>query len=160
MDTWIHIEANKDTTGCNCLVLSTQEQQGHSLNDDYKALMHWMQKHYGKPTWEGHVRSHPFARWIVDFDRDIVMIATASSGVEIWFYENHRVRHIDYYAILKYCERHPILGIPFYTAQEQVTWQSTAPPVVTSKKKVTKRPKTRRKKSHRATRRTKRHRRR
>lgn len=160
LDTWIHIEANKDTTGCNCLVLSTQEQQGHSLNDDYKALMHWMQKHYGKPTWEGHVRSHPFARWIVDFDRDIVMIATASSGVEIWFYENHRVRHIDYYAILKYCERHPILGIPFYTAQEQVTWQSTAPPVVTSKKKVTKRPKTRRKKSHRATRRTKRHRRR
>ena len=41
LDTWIHIDGKKDTTGCNYLMLSTQEQQGHTLNDDYKALMHW-----------------------------------------------------------------------------------------------------------------------
>lgn len=158
LDTRIRIGASKDTADCNYLMLSTQAQQGNSLHDDYKALMQWMQKHYGRPVWEGRVRSHPFARWLVGFDRDIVMISTASSGVEIWFYENHQVRHIDYYSVLKYCERHPSPYVPFYTAEEQVTWQSTAPPVVTTTKKVTKRQKVRRKTRHTA-RRSKRHRR-
>ena len=84
-----------------------------------------MQKHYGAPTWESTVRSHPFARWYVGFDRDIVMIATASAGIEIWFYENHQRRNIDYYAILKYCERNPAPNLPMMTAQESVTWKST-----------------------------------
>ena len=100
--------------------------------------MKWMQKHYGKPTWESTVRSHRFARWYVDYDRDIVMIATAQSTVEIWFYENHTVRNIDYYAILKYCERNPNDDVPYYTAEDCVTWKSTAPPEV-HKKKISKR---------------------
>ena len=132
------IGANKDTTGCSHLVLTTRTQQGVSQQEDYVTLMKWMQKHYGKPTWESTVRSHRFARWYVDYDRDIVMIATAQSAVEIWFYENHSVRNIDYYSILKYCERNPNDDVPYYTAEEQVTWKSTAPPEV-SKKKVSKR---------------------
>ena len=138
LNVWLSIGENKDTTGCSHLVLTTRAQQGVSQHEDYVALMRWMQKYYGKPTWESTVRSHRFARWYVDFDHDIVMIATAQSAVEIWFYENHSVRNIDYYAILKYCERYPNDDVPYYTAEDQVTWKSTAPPVVT-KKKVSKR---------------------
>ena len=108
------------------------------MQEDYVTLMRWMQKKYGQPTWESTVRSHRFARWFIDFDHDIVMVATASTGVEVWFYENHQVRNVDYYAILKYCERYPNDGVPYYTAEDQVTWKSTAPPEVT-KKKVSKR---------------------
>jgi hypothetical protein len=138
LEVWLSIGANKGTTGCSHLVLTTRKQQGVSLHEDYVALMKWMQKHYGKPTWESTVRSHRFARWYIDYDHDIVMIATAQSAVEIWFYENHSVRNIDYYSILKYCERNPNDDVPYYTAEEQVTWKSTAPPEV-SKKKISKR---------------------
>ena len=146
IDVWVRIGANKDTVGCSHLVVTTKKQEsaarrqelGMRSQDDYTTLMRWMQKHYGRPTWESTVRSHRFARWYVDYDKDIVMIATAQSTVEIWFYENHRVRHIDYYAILKYCERHPSDDVPFYTAEDCVTWKSTAP-VVVAKKKVSKR---------------------
>ena len=85
------------------------------------------------------------------------MIANAQSSVEIWFYENHQVRNIDYYAILKYCERHPSDDVPFYTAEDCVTWKSTAP-VVVAKKKVTKKHRRSRQRSKRA--KTKRRRRR
>ena len=107
LDVWLYVNVNKDSTKVNQLLLTTQMQQGKTLRDDYVALRKWMQKHYGAPTWESTVRSHSFARWYVGYDRDIVMIATASAGVEIWFYENHQRRNIDYYAILKYCERNP-----------------------------------------------------
>ena len=120
------------------MTFAPRRTQGVSQHEDYVALMKWMQKHYGKPAWESTVRSHRFARWFVDFDRDIVMIATASAGVEVWFYENHQVRNVDYYSILKYCERYPNDNVPYLTAEEQVTWKSTAPPEVT-KKKVSKR---------------------
>ena len=138
LDVWLTIAANKDTVGCSHLLLTTLSKQEISQNEDYVALMNWMQKHYGKPTWESTVRSHRFARWYVDYDRDIVMIATAQSTVEIWFYENHTVRNIDYYAILKYCERNPNDDVPYYTAEDCVTWKSTAPPEV-HKKKISKR---------------------
>ncbi len=138
LDVWLRIGVNKDSVGCNYLLLTTRHQQGISLQEDYATLMRWMQKKYGQPTWESTVRSHRFARWFVDFDRDIVMVATASAGVEVWFYENHQVRNVDYYAILKYCERYPNDNVPYYTAEDQVTWKSTAPPEVT-KKKVSKR---------------------
>ena len=138
LDVWLTIAANKDTVGCSHLLLTTLSKQEISQNEDYVTLMKWMQKHYGKPTWESTVRSHRFARWYVDFDRDIVMIATAQSTVEIWFYENHTVRNIDYYAILKYCERNPNDDVPYYTAEDCVTWKSTAPPEV-HKKKISKR---------------------
>lgn len=138
LDVWLHIGTDKGNEECTHLKMTTLRQQGASQHDDYITLMKWMQKHYGKPTWESTVRGHRFARWFVDYDHDIVMIATASAGVEVWFYENHQVRNIDYYAILKYCERNPNDNVPFYTAQEQVTWKSTAPPVV-KKKKVSKR---------------------
>ena len=138
LETWLYIGADKDTTACSHLMLTTRRTQGVSQHEDYVALMKWMQKHYGKPAWESTVRSHRFARWFVDFDRDIVMIATASAGVEVWFYENHQVRNVDYYSILKYCERYPNDNVPYLTAEEQVTWKSTAPPEVT-KKKVSKR---------------------
>jgi hypothetical protein len=155
LNVWLSIAANKDTTGCSHLVLTTRSQQGISQQEDYVALMKWMQKHYGKPTWESTVRSHRFARWYVDYDRDIVMIATAQTAVEIWFYENHSVRNIDYYAILKYCERYPNEDVPYYTAEDQVTWKSTAPPEV-KKKKVSKRRKTARRHRTKAKRRRRR----
>lgn len=125
LDIWLYVNVSKDSTKINHLLLTTQVQQGNTLRDDYVALRKWMQKHYGAPTWESTVRSHPFARWYVGFDRDIVMIATASAGIEIWFYENHQRRNIDYYAILKYCERNPAPNLPMMSAQESVTWKST-----------------------------------
>ena len=125
LDIWLYVNVSKDSTKINHLLLTTQVQQGNTLRDDYVALRKWMQKHYGAPTWESTVRSHPFARWYVGLDRDIVMIATASAGIEIWFYENHQRRNIDYYAILKYCERNPAPNLPMMTAQESVTWKST-----------------------------------
>lgn len=150
LNVWISIAENKDTTGCSHLVLTTRSQQGVSQQEDYVALMRWMQRYYGKPTWESTVRGHRFARWFVDFDRDIVMIATAQKAVEIWFYENHSVRNIDYYAILKYCERNPNDDVPYYTAENQVTWKSTAPPEVTKKKVSKRRRATRRHRTKRA----------
>ena len=154
LDVGLRIGARKDSVGCNYLMMTTRSQQGVSLHDDYVALMRWMQKHYGKPTWESTVRSHRFARWYVDYDRDIIMIATASTGIEVWFYENHSVRNIDYYAILKYCERNPNDDVPYLTAEEQVTWKSTAPPEVSKKKfskrrKASRRHRTKRAKSRR-----------
>ena len=89
-----------------------------------------MRHHYGAPHWESTVRGHAFARWYLDFDRDIVMIATAKSSVDIWFYDNHSKRNIDYYSILKYCERNPSDDVPYYTARECVTWRSTSVPIV------------------------------
>lgn len=138
MDVWLYVNVSKDSTKINHLLLTTQLQQGNTLRDDYVALRKWMQKHYGAPTWESTVRSHPFARWYVGFDRDIVMISTASAGVEIWFYENHLRRNIDYYAILKYCERNPVPNLPLMTARESVTWKSTGD-TSSFKKKVVKR---------------------
>lgn len=139
LDVWIYVNVSKDSTKINHVLLTTQLQQGNSLRDDYIALRKWMQKHYGAPTWESTVRSHPFARWYVGFDRDIVLIATASAGIEIWFYENHLRRNIDYYAILKYCERNPAPNLPLMTAQESVTWKSTGDTSSFSKKNVVKR---------------------
>lgn len=154
LESWLTIGANKDSLGCGYLQLSTRKQQGISLHEDYVALLKWMQKHYGTPTWQSTVRSHRFARWYVDFDRDIVLIATASAGIELWFYENHRVRNIDYYSILKYCERNPNDAVPYYTAEDQMTWKSTAPPEVSKKKwskrrKASRRHRTKRAKSRR-----------
>ena len=138
LDVWLYVNVNKDSTKVNQLLLTTQMQQGKTLRDDYVALRKWMQKHYGAPTWESTVRSHSFARWYVGYDRDIVMIATASAGVEIWFYENHQRRNIDYYAILKYCERNPAPNMPVMYARDNVTWKSTGD-TSTVKKKVAKR---------------------
>ena len=138
LDVWLYVNVNKDSTKVNQLLLTTQTQQGKTLRDDYVALRKWMQKHYGAPTWESTVRSHSFARWYVGYDRDIVMIATASAGVEIWFYENHQRRNIDYYAILKYCERNPAPDMPVMYARDNVTWKSSGD-TSTVKRKVAKR---------------------
>lgn len=135
LDVWVTVGAGKDSTGCDYVMVTTQEQQGQSVNADYVALMQWMQKRYGRPNWEAAVRSYRFARWFVGFDRDIVMVMTAASAVEIWFYDNHETRNLDYYSILKYCERHPAEGVPFYTARDCVVWKSSKP-VVTPQKKV------------------------
>ena len=121
-----------------------------SFDDDYSSTAGYqpagglcdLAKMDGETLWQTNVgvdsAQSSFARWFVDYDRDIVMIATAQSAVEVWFYENHQVRNIDYYAILKYCERYPNDDVPYYTAQDLVTWKSTAPPEV-SKKKISKR---------------------
>lgn len=130
LNVWLNLNSNRDTSALNSILLSTRFQQGKTPRDDYKKLMKWMRHHYGAPTWESTVRGHAFARWFLDFDRDIVMIATAKSTVDIWFYDNHSKRNIDYYSILKYCERNPSDDVPYYTAREQVTWRSTSVPVV------------------------------
>jgi len=131
LDVWLTVYPSKDSSAVSRIVLTTKQQQGHSLRDDYKNLMKWMRHHYHAPDWESTVRDHAFARWYVGFDRDIVMISTATPSIEIWFYDNHQKRHFDYYAILKYCERYPSDTAPFMTAQECVTWHdSVARPVV------------------------------
>lgn len=130
LNVWLNLNSNRDTSALNSILLSTRFQQGKTPRDDYKKLMKWMRHHYGAPTWESTVRGHAFARWFLDFDRDIVMIATAKSTVDIWFYDNHSKRNIDYYSILKYCERNPSDDVPYYSAREQVTWRSTSVPVV------------------------------
>ena len=130
LDVWLNLNSNRDTSALNSLMLSTRYQQGRTPRDDYKKMMKWMRHHYGAPTWESTVRGHAFARWFLDFDRDIVMIATAKSTVDIWFYDNHAKRNVDYYSILKYCERNPSDKVPNFTARECVTWRSTSAPTV------------------------------
>ena len=130
LNVWLNLNSNRDKSALNSMLLSTRYQQGRSQRDDYKKMMKWMRHHYGAPHWESTVRGHAFARWYVDFDRDIVMIATAKSSVDIWFYDNHSKRNIDYYSILKYCERNPSDDVPYYTARECVTWRSTSVPIV------------------------------
>lgn len=125
LQVWITVTPAKDSARVSRIVLSTRHQQGHSQRDDVKALMRWLHHHYGAPTWQSTVRGHAFARWFVDFDRDIVLIATANGAVEVWFYDDHKRRHFDYYAILKYCERNPSDDVPFYTARECVTWHDS-----------------------------------
>jgi hypothetical protein len=66
----------RDSMRVNYLRLSTRTA-ARSVLEDYRVVMQWMEKHYGKPTWESTVRSHPFARWFGDFDQDIVVIDTA-----------------------------------------------------------------------------------
>ena len=130
LNVWLNLNSNRDTSALNSMMLSTRYQQGRTQRDDYKKMMKWMRRHYGDPTWESTVRGHAFARWYVGFDRDIVMIATAKSTVDIWFYDNHAKRNVDYYSILKYCERNPSDDVPYYTAREQVTWRGTSVPQV------------------------------
>lgn len=127
----------KDTAALGCVMLTTFRNQTGRQRDDYHRLMQWMRKHYGVPTWEASVRSHPFARWYVGRDSDIVVIATGASTVEAWFYANHDKRNVDYYSILKYCENNPADGVPNLTAQQCITWKNTAPAVVKSKGKKT-----------------------
>ncbi len=148
LEVWLTLNSVSDSVAVNHLLLSTRYQQGRTLRDDYMTLMKWMRHHYGSPTWESTVRGHAFARWFVSFDHDIVMIATSKPSVEIYFYENHQHRNIDYYAILKHCERYPVDDVPFLTANESVTWKRNAP-AVSQKKYVKKRKTTRRRRSAR-----------
>ena len=136
MNVFVDINYSKDTLHINHLKMSTH-QSAHNMREDYALMMKWMEKHYGKPTWESTVRSHPFARWYIDFDRDIILIGTAKSTIEVYFYDNHQKRNIDYYAILKYCERNPVDNAPHLTARASVTWMSDSTPVI--KKKPSKR---------------------
>lgn len=130
LNVWLNLNSNRDTSALNSMLLSTRYQQGRTQRDDYKKMMKWMRHHYGAPNWESTVRGHAFARWYIGFDRDIVMIATAKSSVDIWFYDNHSKRNVDYYSILKYCERNPSDDAPYYTARECVTWRSSSVPTV------------------------------
>lgn len=130
LNVWLNLNSNRDTSALNSMLLSTRYQQGRTQRDDYKKMMKWMRHHYGAPNWESTVRGHAFARWYIGFDRDIVMIATAKSSVDIWFYNNHSKRNVDYYSILKYCERNPSDDVPYYTARECVTWRSSSVPTV------------------------------
>ena len=130
LNVWLNLNSNRDTSALNSMLLSTRYQQGRTQRDDYKKMMKWMRHHYGAPNWESTVRGHAFARWYIGFDRDIVMIATAKSSVDIWFYDNHSKRNVDYYSILKYCDRNPSDDVPYYTARECVTWRSSSVPTV------------------------------
>jgi hypothetical protein len=61
------------------------------------------------------------------------MIATAKQTVEVYFFDNHQQRNIDYYAILKYCERNPVDAVPHLSARACVTWRSDSMPSVKKK---------------------------
>ncbi len=136
MNADVHINYTRDSMAINYLCLSTHKAS-NTVMEDYTKLMRWMEKYYGKPNWESTVRSHPFARWYIGFDCDIVLVATAKSNVEVYFYNNHLKRNIDYYAIMKYCERNPVDNVPHLTAREYVTWRSSSAP--TAQKKPSKR---------------------
>ena len=135
MDVAIEVKCGKAQANINYVKMSTAKYRNQ--NEDYNRMLHWLQQEYDKPDWQGSVRSHRFCRWFADFDRDIVLIAAGNGTVEVWFYENHLQRNIDYYSILKYCERYPADDVPFMTARESVTWKSNS--VVTKRKHVSKR---------------------
>lgn len=135
MEVAIEVKYDKTQTHINYVKMSTAKH--HNQNEDYSRMLNWLQQKYDDPDWQGSVRSHRFCRWFVDFDRDIVLIAAGNGTVEVWLYENHLQRNIDYYSILKYCERYPADDVPFLTARESVTWKSDT--VVTTRKHVAKR---------------------
>lgn len=128
MDITIEVRCNKDGTKINLVKFSTAKYR--NPQDDYARMLRWLQKEYDQPDWQGMVRNHHFCRWFADFDRDIILIAAGNGTVEVWFYENHQQRNIDYYSILKYCERNPAADIPHLTARESVTWKSDSTPTV------------------------------
>ena len=128
MEVTIEVRCNKDDTKINLVKFHTAKYRNQ--REDYERMRRWLQKEYDAPDWDGTVRNHHFCRWFVDFDRDILLMAAGDGTVEVWFYENHQQRNIDYYSILKYCERNPAADIPFLTAQESVTWKSDTMPVV------------------------------
>lgn len=150
----VEIGCNRGMTKVNFVRMSTLKHQHdgqhsytgqhqhadqHSYTDqhqheDFERMSRWLHKEYGPADWTGSVRSHPFRRWFIDFDHDIVLIATGSGTVEVWFYENHDRRNVDYYSILKYCERHPSADVPFMTAQGQVTWKNLGDSTATVRK--------------------------
>ena len=134
LNVWFTIVGSTaDSSRVNHLMLSTRHLQGRSIRDDYRTLMKWMEHRYGVPQWQSTVRGHAFARWYVGYDHDIVMVATAKNAIEIWFYNGHEKRNIDYYAILKRCERYPSPDAPGLTAAENVTWKRNALPQKTVK---------------------------
>lgn len=135
MDIAIEVKYDKKQEHINYVKMSTAKHRNQ--NEDYSRMLHWLQQEYDQPDWHGSVRSHRFCRWFADFDRDIVLIAAGDGTVEVWFYENHLHRNIDYYSILKYCERYPADDVPYLTARESVTWKSDT--VVTTRKHIAKR---------------------
>ena len=135
MEVTIEVRCNKDDTKINLVKFHTAKYRNQ--REDYERMLRWLQKEYDAPDWNGTVRSHHFCRWFVDFDRDILLMAAGDGTVEVWFYENHQQRNIDYYSILKYCERNPVDHVPYMTAQECVTWKSLSTDS-TAKKKTSK----------------------
>ena len=131
-DTEVDITISCDQTfsKINHIRLATPREDSRYWREDYKNLTEWLRAEYGEPDWEGTVRGHSFARWFVDFDHDIVIVTTGQETVEVYFYENHQQRNIDYYSILKFCEKNPADGVPLLTAAESITWQRTAPATV------------------------------
>ena len=117
----VDMKCNKDLTKINYIRLSTPKHRNQ--HEDFSKVLHWLLKEYDEPDWKGTVRGHRFCRWFSDIDHDIIMIATGQGAVEVWFYENHLQRNIDYYSILKYCEKNPAPDVPFLTAMESVTWK-------------------------------------
>jgi len=134
MEMSVEIYCNKEYTKMDYIKMSTPLPQhstaakghnatAHSLHHDFDKLLRWMRNQYDEPDWKGMVRGHRFCRWFLDFDHDIVLIATGRGNAEVYFYENHNRRNIDYYAILKYCERNPALNVPMMTAEESISWK-------------------------------------
>ncbi len=119
---FVVIAADHSLQAINHVRISTTPGSGNA-NADYRRLYEWLTDAYDEPDWQSTVRSHKFSRWFVDFDRDIVLITTGRGTAEAYFYENHKQRNVDYYSILKYCEKNPADGLPLMTAAESVTWK-------------------------------------
>ena len=119
----VDIFTDRPLRGVHCIRMSSPKSDDRNQRADFHDLYDWLVDEYDHPDWSGTVRGHHFCRWFADFDRDIVLIATGSGNVEIWFYENHQKRNIDYYSILKYCEKNPAADVPMLTAAESVTWK-------------------------------------
>ena len=135
----VTVDCNRERTQLNYIRISTVKHERMNQQEDFVRMSRWLHKEYGKPDWTGSVRSHSFNRWFIDFDHDIVLIATGSGTVEAWLYENHQQRNVDYYSILKYCERYPSADVPFLTAQESVTWKNVGDSSQKVRKHVSKR---------------------
>ena len=104
LNVYLDVNCSKDTLHVNNLLLQTH-QTSRSVREDYHELMKWMKKHYGEPTWEATVRSHPFARWYVDFDKR---------------------RHDQ-------GRGNPVDAVPHLSARACVTWRSDSMPSVKKK---------------------------
>ncbi len=163
MEMSVEICCNKEYTKMDYIKMSTplplhpavtaHHPKAQSQRHDFDKLLRWMRNQYDEPDWKGMVRGHRFCRWFSDFDHDIVLIATGRGNAEVYFYENHNRRNIDYYAILKYCERNPAPDVPMITAEESISWKRNDSIVVKKKHVVKKRYKHRYYKKRKATKR-------
>ncbi|MBR1643918.1 MAG: hypothetical protein IJ684_00900 [Bacteroidales bacterium] len=101
----LFVEVSCDSTFstiCNVLV-STRNRNDRQPEADFALLQGWLQDSLGLPACRGEVGDTRFCLWPRDGGRDVLLVSARQSVVEVYFYENHRLRHLDYNAIVTHC---------------------------------------------------------